>query len=83
MLPRATLTTAMTVVEQARVAVQEECGIDGMTEQVTISIGVVAAPRGTHSDQALQAADAHLYEAKASGRNAAVGGDMPSDPPSQ
>lgn len=75
-LPGATLEAAMTVVEEVRAAVQEECVVDGLAQHVTVSIGVVSAAQGTEWESAVQDADARLYEAKASGRNAVVGGTV-------
>lgn len=43
---------------------------------VTISVGVVCAPRFAAYDAALRLTDSMLYEAKASGRNVVVAGEL-------
>ncbi|MEX0914194.1 MAG: GGDEF domain-containing protein [Demequina sp.] len=76
-LPGMTLESAMTVMDSARAAVEQECVIEEMRQRLTVSVGVVATARGMKTDRALQEADARLYEAKESGRNSVVGTVLP------
>lgn len=65
--------TAMAVAERMRQAVQETLSGE-MAGAVTISIGVATFPDDADSIRELVAhADAHLYEAKRTGRNRVVG----------
>ncbi|WNM23982.1 GGDEF domain-containing protein [Demequina capsici] len=64
---------ALSALERARAAVDHDFTVDGQTEHVTISAGVVRVDRPGSVDAALRLADAQLYEAKREGRNTVRG----------
>lgn len=72
-LPGFSLVDAIAVVDQVRVAVEDDYADGGLPEPVTISAGVAHGSRLTGRDQLLRLADAKLYEAKAAGRNVVLG----------
>jgi diguanylate cyclase (GGDEF)-like protein len=76
LLPGATLAGARIVAERLRHAVEELCIAhkDSPIGQVSVSIGVAAhvPSRGENAEGLIEAADAGLYAAKRSGRNAVV-----------
>jgi len=73
-MPGVTLEKAEALMDRTRVDLEGRFRDDGAL--VTISIGVVCAPRFAARDAALRLADAKLYEAKASGRNKVVAGRL-------
>ena len=71
LLPEMALSDAMVVAERIRMAV-EHCDFTplGCQHGITLSIGIGAFPTtGVEAQELVEAADAALYEAKASGRN--------------
>jgi len=72
-LPGISLVDAVAVIDQVRVAVEDDYADGGLPEPVTISAGVAHGSRLTGRDELLRLADAKLYEAKAAGRNVVVG----------
>jgi two-component system cell cycle response regulator len=61
---------AAAVAERLRASLaQEPIRVERITLDITVSIGLARVPAGTTVDQAISAADAALYRAKAGGRN--------------
>ena len=61
---------AAAVAERLRASLaQEPIRVERITLDITVSIGLARVPAGTTVDQAIGAADAALYRAKAGGRN--------------
>ncbi len=61
---------ALAVAEKIRMAIAEECIIEGQTYSSSASIGVTMLPKGGESPQdLLREADIAMYRAKAEGRN--------------
>ncbi|MGF6440401.1 PfkB family carbohydrate kinase [Paraburkholderia youngii] len=67
LLPRTTYEDGLIVAERIRKAA-ESAALHG----VTLSLGIASAAAGEHLDSLLQRADAAMYKAKRSGRNAVV-----------
>lgn len=76
LMPGADLAKATALMERARKAVEDEFTDDGVIDTVTMSVGIAHAPRGAGREEALRLADALLYEAKASGRNIVLSGEV-------
>lgn len=72
-LPGVSLVDAIAVLDQVRLAVEDDYADGALPEPVTISAGVAHGTRLTSRDQLLRLADAKLYEAKAAGRNVVLG----------
>lgn len=70
-MPGLNLTAAEALMDRARTDLADSFSNGDVA--VTISIGVVCAPRYAERDTVLRLTDAKLYEAKASGRNMVVG----------
>ena len=70
-LPGTSLDVATRRAEEWRAAMRQIAPVDG--EQITISVGVAAAPAHGHTGElVIQKADAAMYEAKANGRDQVV-----------
>ncbi len=76
LMPETDVAKAADVMERARHAVEEEFTGDGVLDAVTMSVGIAHAPRGASREDALRLADTLLYEAKASGRNIVLDGEV-------
>lgn len=72
-LPKVSLTQALSIIERVRAEIEDEYAVDGVAEPVTISAGVAHGPRLAAKEEMLRLADAKLYEAKAAGRNLVLG----------
>jgi diguanylate cyclase (GGDEF)-like protein len=74
MLPGASLDAALQVAERLRLALAEaSVTFEGRQIRLTVSLGLVAMDGYDTLHQAMCAADARLYQAKAEGRNRVVG----------
>jgi diguanylate cyclase (GGDEF)-like protein len=73
-LPAVSLSQAEAIMDRARIDLEKRFRDDQAS--VTMSVGVVYAPRYSHRDDVLRLADTKLYEAKASGRNVVVAASL-------
>jgi diguanylate cyclase (GGDEF)-like protein/PAS domain S-box-containing protein len=72
LLPETALADAAAICERIRSSIEShEWGADGVSLPVTISAGLVQCAGGEPASEALNRADALLYQAKSSGRNRA------------
>jgi diguanylate cyclase (GGDEF)-like protein len=70
-MPESSLATAVAAGERIRQAIAQPIEVDGTRLTVTVSVGVAVHRSADHGlDHTIRAADAALYRAKASGRNA-------------
>ena len=75
-LPQVTLPQAVAILEHTRAEIEDDYGMDGVAERVTISAGVAHGRQFAARDELLRLADSKLYEAKASGRNLVLGASV-------
>jgi diguanylate cyclase (GGDEF)-like protein len=75
-IPQVSLAEAVEMMDRTRAEIEDEYTMDGLAERVTISAGVAHGRQFAAKEEMLRLADAMLYEAKASGRNLVVGGEV-------